>query len=70
MSTDTDQTRRRRTPDAAEDASNPRPAGPTIVASVVAGAVTALVLALVVFAGGDEPTITGLCCSGSGAAGR
>src|SRR3954471_19097894 len=68
MSTDTDQTRRRRTPDAAEDASNPRPAGPTIVASVVAGAVTALVLALVVFAGGDEPTITGLCCSGSGAA--
>ena len=36
-----------------------RPAGRTVVASVVAGAVAALVLVLVVFAGGTEATITG-----------
>ncbi len=43
-----------------------RPAGPTIVASVLAGAGVALVLALVVFAGGTEATITGALLLGFG----
>ena len=48
-----------RTSEPTRDTTQRRPAGRTIVASVVAGAVTALVLALVVFAGGIEATITG-----------
>jgi pimeloyl-ACP methyl ester carboxylesterase len=43
-----------------------RPAGHTIVASVVAGAVTALVLTLVVFAGAGEATINGALLLGFG----
>ncbi|HEX8487055.1 MAG TPA: alpha/beta hydrolase, partial [Propionibacteriaceae bacterium] len=43
-----------------------RPAGRAIVASVLAGAGAALVLALVVFAGGTEATITGALLLGFG----
>src|SRR5215213_1879555 len=43
-----------------------RPAGRTIVASVVAGAVTALGLVVVLFAGGAEATITGALLLGFG----
>ena len=46
------------TPEPSRDAARHHPAGRTIVASVLAGAVTAMVLALVVFAGGTEATIT------------
>ena len=47
------------TPEPTRHATLSRPAGRIIVASVVAGAVAAMVLALVVFAGGTEATITG-----------
>jgi len=47
------------TPEPTMDAIERRPAGRTIVASVVAGVAAALVLALVVFAGGTEATVTG-----------
>ena len=53
-------------PETVEVATQGRPAGRTIVVSVVAGAVTALVLALVVFAGGTEATITGALLLGFG----
>jgi pimeloyl-ACP methyl ester carboxylesterase len=56
-------------PDAPQTTLEPgerRSAGWTIVASVVAGAVAALVLALVVFAGGTESTITGALLLGFG----
>jgi peptidoglycan/LPS O-acetylase OafA/YrhL len=43
-----------------------RPAGRTILASIAAGALTALVLAVVVFAGGAEATITGALLLGFG----
>ncbi|WP_148575367.1 alpha/beta fold hydrolase [Nocardioides caldifontis] len=43
-----------------------RSAGRTIVASIVAGAAAALLLALVVFAGGTEATITGALLLGFG----
>ena len=67
MSTQTRPTSRSHgTPVAAEAPSEGRPAGPTIVASVVAGAVATLVLALVVFAGGTETTITGAVLLGFG----
>ena len=48
-----------RTPVPTGEAIKPRPAGRAIVTSVVAGAVAALVLALAVFAGGTEASITG-----------
>ena len=50
----------------ATDTDKRRPAGRIIVASVLAGAVTALVLALVVFPGGTEATITGSLLLGFG----
>jgi pimeloyl-ACP methyl ester carboxylesterase len=43
-----------------------RPAGRTVVLSVVAGAIAALLLVLVVFAGGTETTITGALLLGFG----
>ncbi|HEU4349303.1 MAG TPA: alpha/beta hydrolase [Actinoplanes sp.] len=55
-----------RTPEPTGDATKRRPAGRTIVASLVAGAVAALVLDLVVFAGGIEATITGALLLGFG----
>ena len=58
--------RQYRTSTSAADATNRRPAGRTIVASAVAGAVTALLLTLVVFAGGTEATITGSLLLGFG----
>ena len=67
MSIQTHRTSRQyRTSTSAADATNRRPAGRTIVASVVAGAVTALLLTLVVFAGGTEATITGSLLLGFG----
>ena len=67
MSTQTHQTSRpHRTPEPTRDTPQRRPAGRTIVASVVAGALAALVLALVVFAGGTEATITGALLLGLG----
>jgi pimeloyl-ACP methyl ester carboxylesterase len=48
------------------DATERRPAGRTIVLSVLAGAVAALVLTLGVFAGGTESTITGALLLGFG----
>lgn len=57
----------RRTPQSPlETGRRRRTAGPIIVACVVAGAVTALVLALVAFAGGSEATITGVILLGFG----
>jgi pimeloyl-ACP methyl ester carboxylesterase len=66
MSTLTNETSRHRAGERAEAATDRRPAGRSIVASLVAGAVAALVLALGVFAGGDEPTITGALMLGFG----
>jgi pimeloyl-ACP methyl ester carboxylesterase len=67
MSTQTHpSSRRRRTAGLTADATTHRPAGRTIVAAVVAGALAALVLALVVFAGGSEATITGALLLGFG----
>jgi pimeloyl-ACP methyl ester carboxylesterase len=67
MSTQTHPTSRpHRTPEPTRDTTQRRPAGRTIVASVVAGAVAALVLALDVFAGGTEATITGALLLGFG----
>jgi pimeloyl-ACP methyl ester carboxylesterase len=67
MLAQTDPTSRpHRTPEPAKDATQRRPAGGTIVASVVAGAVAALVLVLVVFAGGTEAVITGAMLLGFG----
>lgn len=54
-----------RTPEPTSDASE-RTSGRAIVASVVAGASAALVLTLVVFAGGPEATITGALLLGFG----
>jgi pimeloyl-ACP methyl ester carboxylesterase len=54
------------TPERSEIDAKRRPAGRTIVGSVVAGAVAALVLALVVFPGGTEATITGALLLGFG----
>ena len=54
------------TPEATRETTKRRPAGRTIVASVLAGAVAALVLALVVFGGGTEATITGALLLGFG----
>jgi hypothetical protein len=56
----------RHTPKTPENVSQRRPAGRTIVAAVVAGAVVALLLTLVVFAGGTEATITGALLLGFG----
>ena len=55
-----------RTPEPATSENERRPAGRAIVASVVAGAIAALVLALVVFPGGTEATITGALLLGFG----
>jgi pimeloyl-ACP methyl ester carboxylesterase len=53
-------------PEGSETDAKRRPAGRTIVGSVVAGAVAALVLVLVVFPGGTEATITGALLLGFG----
>jgi pimeloyl-ACP methyl ester carboxylesterase len=58
--------RAHRTPEPTRETTKRRPAGRTIVASVLAGAVGALVLALVVFGGGTEATITGALLLGFG----
>jgi pimeloyl-ACP methyl ester carboxylesterase len=55
-----------RTPETAGPATKRPAAGRTIIASVFAGAVAALVLALVVFPGGTEATITGALLFGFG----
>jgi len=54
------------TPEPTRETTKRRPAGRIIVASVLAGAVAALVLALVVFGGGTEATITGALLLGFG----
>src|SRR5919112_4986338 len=56
----------RRTLETSADATERRPAGRTIVLSLIAGAVAALVLVLGVFAGGTEATITGALLLGFG----
>ena len=57
MTTQTHPTSRlQRTPEPTKEATKRRPAGRTIVPSIVSGAVAALVLALVGFAGGTETT--------------
>jgi formate/nitrite transporter FocA (FNT family) len=56
----------RRTLETSADATERRPAGGTIVLSLIAGAVAALVLVLGVFAGGTEATITGALLLGFG----
>jgi pimeloyl-ACP methyl ester carboxylesterase len=67
MSTQTHLTRPpRHTPKTPENVSQRRSAGRTIVAAVVAGAVVALLLTLLVFAGGTEATITGALLLGFG----
>lgn len=70
MSTQTPQThptgRTHREPEPAQSATRRGPAGRTIVASVIAGAIASLVLALVVFPGGTEATITGALLLGFG----
>ena len=67
MSTQANSTsRQHHAPESTRHAIKSRPAGRTIVASVVAGAVAALVLAFVVFAGGTEATITGALLLGFG----
>ncbi len=58
--------RRHRRPEPTGAATERRPAGRTIVGSVVAGGVAALLLSLVVFAGGSEATITGALLLGFG----
>ncbi len=58
--------RSHRTPEPTTNVAERRPAGRIIVASTVAGAVAALVLALVVFGGGTEATITGAMLLGFG----
>ncbi|HYP44202.1 MAG TPA: alpha/beta hydrolase [Propionibacteriaceae bacterium] len=66
MSVQTHSTSRpQRTPEPTTEATE-RPAGRLIVGSVLTGAVAALVLALVVFAGGTEATITGALLLGFG----
>jgi pimeloyl-ACP methyl ester carboxylesterase len=67
MSTHTSPTSRpHRAPEPARDATERRSAGRTIIASIVAGGVAALVLVLVVFAGGTEATVTGALLLGFG----
>ena len=67
MSTQTHPTRRPDgAPERTTDTGKGRPAGRAIVGSVLAGAVTALVLALVVFPGGTEARITGALLLGFG----
>jgi pimeloyl-ACP methyl ester carboxylesterase len=67
MSVQTHTTRRHRTPDSAAPAGERRRgAGPTIVASIVAGALAALVLVIVVFPGATEAATTGLVLLGFG----
>jgi pimeloyl-ACP methyl ester carboxylesterase len=67
MSTQTQATGQLRpTLETSADAPRRRPAGRTIVLSVMAGAVSALVLVFVVFAGGTEVTITGALLLGFG----
>ena len=67
MSTQTNPiSRPHRTPEPSAGASERRPAGRTIVASVVAGAAAALVLTLAVFPGATEATITGALLLGFG----
>jgi pimeloyl-ACP methyl ester carboxylesterase len=56
----------RSTPETSAPATERRPAGRTIVLSVIAGAGAALVLVLGVFAGGTEATITGALLLGFG----
>jgi pimeloyl-ACP methyl ester carboxylesterase len=58
--------RSQRMPEPTRETTKRRPAGRTIVASVLAGAVAAMVLALVVFGGGTEATITGALLLGFG----
>jgi pimeloyl-ACP methyl ester carboxylesterase len=53
-------------PRTARDPERCRTAGRSVVASIAVGALTALVLALVVFAGGTEATITGALLLGFG----
>ncbi|HET7278584.1 MAG TPA: alpha/beta hydrolase [Dermatophilaceae bacterium] len=53
-------------PEPTRHATKSRPAGRAIVASMVAGAVAALLLAFVVFAGGTEATVTGSLLLGFG----
>jgi pimeloyl-ACP methyl ester carboxylesterase len=67
MSVQTHPTRRMQTASGTEVVATERSCGGrTIIASVVAGAVAALVLTLVVFAGGTEATITGALLLGFG----
>ena len=66
MSTQTSTSRSHPTPEPIELVAERRPAGRTIVASLVAGAAAALVLVLVVFPGATEPIITGALLVGFG----